>query len=138
MAMQRGSVPIARILGLLVVLLATVAVHLALPGTRRFPVEPAWYVRGGDADRGRIAIRQYGCGACHVVQGIPTASGRVGPRLTGLTEQVYLAGVLPNTPSNLMTWIREPQRVDPQTAMPNLQVTEADARDIAAYLYSTR
>jgi cytochrome c2 len=49
---------------------------------------------------------------------------------------MYVAGMLPNTPDNLMHWIREPKAVNPKTAMPQLGVTERDAADIAAYIYS--
>jgi cytochrome c1 len=31
-------------------------------------------------------------------------------------------------------WLRHTHTVDPRTAMPEMGVTEADARDIAAYL----
>jgi cytochrome c len=37
-----------------------------------------------------------------------------------------------------MLWIRDPQKVDSGTSMPNLNVSEADARDISAYLYTLR
>ena len=46
--------------------------------------------------------------------------------------------MLPNTPQNLIRWIQNPPAVDPLTAMPNVGVTQADARDIAAYLYTLR
>jgi cytochrome c1 len=46
--------------------------------------------------------------------------------------------VLYNTPDNLMLWIRNPPGVDPLTAMPDTGVTEGDARDIAAFLYTLR
>jgi cytochrome c1 len=49
-----------------------------------------------------------------------------------------LGGVLPNTPENMARWIRAPQEVAPLTAMPNLGVTQRDARDIAAYLATLR
>jgi cytochrome c1 len=45
-----------------------------------------------------------------------------------------LAGRLPNGPENLERWLRGPQAVKPGSAMPDLGVTERDARDIAAYL----
>jgi cytochrome c1 len=45
-----------------------------------------------------------------------------------------IAGQIANTPEMMTRWIRNPQHVDPLTAMPNLGVTERDARDIAAYL----
>lgn len=134
--MRKAEVSIVVVLTPSVVLLATLGIYFALGETRRLPVAPAWYVPGGDPVRGRLAIDQYGCGACHVIPGIATASGRVGPQLVGLQEQVYLAGVLPNQPENLVTWIRQPEQVTPHTAMPNLEVTEADARAIAAYLYN--
>jgi cytochrome c1 len=42
---------------------------------------------------------------------------------------------LPNTPDNLVRWLRDPQAVSPQTIMPDLGLGEPQARDIAAYLY---
>jgi cytochrome c1 len=47
-----------------------------------------------------------------------------------------LAGRLNNTPANLQAWIRDPQRISPGTAMPDLNVGEGDARDISAFLYT--
>jgi cytochrome c1 len=38
----------------------------------------------------------------------------------------------------MMTWIREPQRVLPGNAMPNTGLTEEQARNITAYLYTLR
>jgi hypothetical protein len=62
------------------------------------------------------------------------ANGKVGPRLGRLREQGDVAGVLPNSPQNLTYWIMHPREADPKTAMPELGVTEEDARDLAAYL----
>jgi len=39
---------------------------------------------GGDVDRGELVIGAYGCGSCHVIPGIPAASGKVGPPLKGM------------------------------------------------------
>ena len=93
---------------------------------------------GGDPSRGRALIRAYGCGACHTVPGVRGATGLVGPPLTAIADRVYLAGQVPNTPDNMKRWIREPQKIETGTAMPDLHVTEEDARDIAAYLYTLR
>jgi cytochrome c1 len=38
----------------------------------------------------------------------------------------------------MIRWIQNPQAVDQKTAMPNLGVTDAEARDVAAYLYTLR
>jgi cytochrome c len=92
-------------------------------------------VPGGSADRGRELISSYGCGACHVIGGIQTARGHVGPPLTNFRAKGSIAGVLPNTPPNVERWIQHPQQVHPGTIMPNLGVTPRNATDIAAYLY---
>lgn len=91
-----------------------------------------------EAEQGRLLLQQFGCGGCHKIPGVAAADGTVGPPLTGIRERVYLAGVLPNTPDNMVRWIRAPQEVDPQTAMPDLQVTEPHARAMMAYLYRLR
>jgi cytochrome c len=91
---------------------------------------------GGDANRGREHMIAYGCPACHNVPGIRSPGGLVGPELGGLVRRSYVAGKIPNTPENLVRWIREPHSVAPGTAMPNLGLSEEEARDVAAYLYS--
>jgi cytochrome c len=107
-------------------------------GSRREAQHTAQVTTGGDARRGAAAIGKYGCGSCHVIPGISGAVGKVGPPLTGIGDRVYLAGELQNTPDNMMRWIRNPQGINPKTLMPNVGVTENDARDIAGYLYTLR
>ena len=100
--------------------------------------DTARQLTGGEPSRGREAIQRYGCGACHTVPGVDSARGLVGPPLTGIANRTYLAGQLPNNPDNMKRWIREPQSIESGSAMPDLNVTERDARDIAAYLYTLR
>jgi cytochrome c1 len=88
----------------------------------------------GDAEAGRLLLRQFGCGACHRIPGVAAAKGTVGPPLDDIGARAYLAGRLPNTPANMQRWIRDPRSVDPQTAMPNVGLTDEHARDIVAYL----
>lgn len=95
-------------------------------------------VAGGDPDLGREAVSRYGCGSCHVIPGIDGAIGLVGPPLSGIANRVYIAGVLTNTPENLMRWIQDPPAIDPLTAMPNTGVTAEDARHLASFLYTLR
>lgn len=90
----------------------------------------------GDVERGRQLIADYGCHACHSVPGVPGAAALVGPPLDDWAGRHYIAGTLANTPENLRYWIQFPQDVEPGTAMPNLNVTELDAQDITAYLYT--
>lgn len=93
-------------------------------------------VTGGDPARGEAMFIQYGCGSCHGLKHVRKASGAVGPPLDGIAIRAMLAGRLDNTPANLETWIREPQKVSPGTAMPDLNVGARDARDISAFLYT--
>jgi cytochrome c len=92
----------------------------------------------GDAERGRVALDGFGCGACHVIPGVHGARGMVGPPLTMFARRAYIAGQLANQPDNLIRWLQNPQAVEPGTAMPNLGVVPAVARDMAAYLYTLR
>jgi cytochrome c2 len=104
--------------------------------TGRARHEEAAALTGGDPDKGMAAIGRYGCGSCHDIPGIRAAHGTVGPPLGGIAARTYLAGQLSNTPEHMMRWIRHPQHVEPGTAMPEMGVTEGDARDIAAFLHT--
>jgi cytochrome c len=90
------------------------------------------------AAQGKATIRQVGCGSCHEIPGVPGAVGLVGPSLEGIASRLFVAGELPNTPENLLRWVREPRHVNPNTAMPDLGLSEADARAVCAYLYTLR
>jgi cytochrome c len=92
----------------------------------------------GDPRRGLQLIQSYGCGSCHTIPDVPRARGQVGPPLEGIANRAYLGGVAPNTPANMVVWIRAPQSVEPRTAMPDLGVSESDARDMTAYLYTLK
>lgn len=91
---------------------------------------------GGDPRRGEALFIQYGCGSCHSLTDVRTATGMVGPPLDGIALRMIIAGHLANNPSNMERWIRDPQHVSPGTAMPDLDVGETDARDITAFLYT--
>jgi cytochrome c oxidase assembly factor CtaG len=93
---------------------------------------------GGSPVRGKEAIRSYGCMSCHSIPGVKGATTMVGPPLAGIADRGYIAGVLSNTPQHMIEWLMNPPRIDSKTAMPNMNVTERDARDIAAYLYTLR
>ena len=105
-------------------------------GCRRDVGHVEKFVPGGDPEAGRTAILEYGCGSCHWIDGIPEADAYVGPPLMEFEQRHYIAGKLPNRAENLIAWIQFPQTIEPGSAMPNLGVTETEARNIAAYLYS--
>ncbi len=93
---------------------------------------------GADPERGVQAIQRYGCGSCHTIPGVAGANATVGPPLTRWAERRYIAGAMTNEPENLVRWIRNPQAIEPGTAMPNMGITETEAQDIARYLYTLR
>ena len=89
----------------------------------------------GNASRGRDVIQSAGCGTCHVIDGVPGATGQVGPALTGIASRAILAGQLANTPDNMLRWIVNPQAIEPRVAMPAYgNIGDQSARDIVAYL----
>lgn len=111
---------------------------------RRAPPEPAC---GGpapaeaaagsgpiDLERGRVALHQHACSACHVIPGVTGGQVHVGPPLDGIATRRLIAGTLPNTPQNMARWIMHTQQVKPGTAMPQLGVGAREAREMAAYL----
>ncbi len=118
-------------------LLTLCAVVLGLGACGEASAPPAFlHVPGGEPERGRSLIHAYGCGTCHVIEGIRGARGTVGPPLVDYAERRLLAGVLPNAPRYLVPWLMDPPSLDPQTGMPALGLTEPEARHIAAYLYT--
>jgi cytochrome c2 len=111
--------------------LAAVLVPLLLAGCGE---EAAGSTDVPDPDRGVALIDKYGCGQCHVIPGISRANGMVGPPLTSIASRIYLAGVLRNSPDNMVEWIKHPQSIVPGNAMPDMGIPHDEARDIAAYL----
>jgi cytochrome c1 len=103
----------------------------------RIEQNPALYAVG-DPAAGAAIIRQAGCGGCHTIPGVRGAKGTVGPPLDSFSRRTYIAGRVPNSPENLTTWILDPPSIDPQTAMPNLELDEAQARAVVAYLYTLK
>jgi cytochrome c len=132
-----GALAGLAVIAIAAVIIAVVLVRAQNPGGAS--VEAArGMTGGGDPERGRAGLRKYGCSSCHTIPGVLGADGLVGPPLTSMGARTYLAGALPNTPENLVRWIRHPQEIRPPNAMPDLHVTEEDGRDIAAYLYTLR
>lgn len=117
------------------VLLAAATAPLVAAGCSA-GADEATPVPGGSPERGAHAIAAAGCGSCHQIPGIAGASGMVGPPLDHIALRGMIAGELPNTPENMMLWVLSPQAVEPKTAMPNVHLDPATARDVVAYLYT--
>jgi cytochrome c1 len=119
-------------------IVTALALLLCTAGCSRADVSEAQILTGGDVRRGAEAIGRYGCGGCHEIPGIRRAGGTVGPPLTRVARRAYLGGQVPNSPAGMVQWIQHPQTIEPGSAMPDLRVTDQDARDIAAYLYTLK
>lgn len=91
---------------------------------------------GADAAKGLKVIERVGCGACHVIPGVDWPQGRVGGPLDGFGTRPLIAGSLPNQPDVLVRWIVDAPSLAPATAMPPQPLTQDQARDVAAYLYT--
>ena len=133
---------------------ATVAFLKQLPALSRVeyvglaPLPPQTYCRSDDVatarrteaydedKRGEIVLRQYACHACHQIEGVVGPDTNVGPALVDWRTRRYIAGTLPNTPENLARWIVDPPGVSPGTLMPDLDVSEAHAREMADFLFA--
>lgn len=95
---------------------------------------PAARPRGADAVAGGKVIASVGCGSCHAIRGT-TLRGTFGPDLTHFGSRGGIAAyTLRNTPDNLLRWIRDPQAVKPDCAMPNVPLPLQQQKEIAAYL----
>lgn len=91
---------------------------------------------GGNPDNAPAILVKYGCANCHNIPGMNAPTGNVGPDLAGVGRRAYIAGVVENTPGNLIQWIVDPQSIDPKSAMPATGISHDEARDVAAYLYA--
>jgi cytochrome c oxidase subunit II len=86
------------------------------------------------------------CVACHTISGVPAALGILGPNLTNLPARTTIgAGILENTPENVVQWIRHTQTIKPGAKMgvagPDgsfhpIEMTDQEAGQLAAFLHS--
>ncbi|HEV7346214.1 MAG TPA: c-type cytochrome [Devosia sp.] len=118
------------------VLLAAMVLAVAACQQEGVPAEHR--IVDGDPERGRAAIVAIGCGACHHVPGVRGAHGVVGPSLDAFGHRKLIGGVMPNEPTILVQWVQDAPSLIPETGMPDLPLSQAQARDIAAYLYTLR
>lgn len=95
-------------------------------------------IPGANVERGKQLVTSHNCVACHTISDIRDANATVGPPLTGFANRALIAGQLANEPANLVRWIMNPSAVEPHTVMPDMGLTQNEARDVAAYLYTLK
>ena len=91
-----------------------------------------------DLKHGQRLLAQYQCGSCHAIPDVPASRGIQGPSLEAFGKRSYIAGRIPNTPEALARWIVAPAALVPDTSMPSMGVSPAEARAMAAYLGTLR
>ncbi len=82
----------------------------------------------GSAKRGKELVEKVGCLGCHSV-GDMKASDH-GPNLSFTASKLSRKW--------LVSWLKDPKRMYPQTKMPNLRLTDQEAADIAQYLLTLK
>ncbi len=97
----------------------------------------AW-ATGGSPKTGQATVQRLGCGACHQMGTVAGTNGQVGPALDDLSSRAEFAGKVAGEPQPLIAWIQHPQSISPGVGMPDIPMSDQDARDIAAYLYTLR
>lgn len=100
------------------------------------PSKPTRTLAGTDPARGLQLIHETGCASCHVIPGVRWPQGRTGNALAGIGARPLIAGRLPNQPDVMVAFVRDAPSLLPDTAMPSMPLTDAQARDVAAYLYT--
>jgi cytochrome c oxidase subunit 2 len=74
------------------------------------------------------------CAGCHAIRGTD-AEGVQGPDLTHLdSRHLIAAGTLTNAPAHQLDWIEHAQQIKPDSLMPDIALTIADAAALSAYL----
>ena len=119
--------------------LATSPTPTPRPPTAQGPLVRLTPVPGvpGDPQAGRRLFVSTGCGGCHTLSGVDGANGVAGPILNNVVLRPTLAGeTIPMSPETLTRWLLDPAALKPGTPMPSVGLTEPEARDVAAYLYS--
>ena len=93
---------------------------------------------GGNPEVGRHQLAMHSCISCHAIPGVPKGDGTSAPSLAHWSKHETFIEAYPNTPANLIKWLQNPSHMKPGTRMPNLNVSEKDARDMTAYLFSIK
>lgn len=96
----------------------------------------------GNAEHGRKLLDEKGCGTCHRMSGVPPLRASALPvRLDDarLAKAIRLAPDLALSRERLLPgyferWLARPSAVDPAALMPDIPLSKAEARDIAAYV----
>ena len=88
----------------------------------------------GDAKSGEQIVKTVGCQGCHVVG--EGSRSEVGPRRTFGQPLENIGNK--TTYEWVFNWVKDPKHFNPDTYMPNLRLTDAQAADVATYLMTLK
>ena len=89
--------------------------------------------------QGRQLVVQYGCTVCHAIPTVEGNHGALGPSLAGVASRPAISyGVVKNTPENLAQYVQNPASLNPQSSMPPIGLSDADADAVAAFLLTLK
>ena len=98
---------------------------------------PAPGLAAGSPSNGQRLLADKGCIGCHTLAGVPAASGLAGPNLTSVALRPTLAGdTIPDSPETMVSWLMDPAAVKPDARMPSVGLTQEEAQDLTAFLFS--
>ena len=87
----------------------------------------------GTASAGEQIVKSVGCFGCHVVEG---KREEVGPHRTFGQPLENIGNK--TTYEWVYNWVRDPKHYNPETYMPDLRLTDAQAADVATYLMTLK
>lgn len=77
-------------------------------------------------EMGKMVINMKGCSGCHRIGKLSLQRVTIGPDLTYAGDRLKEGWIY--------SWIKDPQKYRPETLMPNLGLSDMQARSVAAYL----
>jgi len=87
----------------------------------------------GDAAAGKDIFAKSACVGCHTIRGV--SAGVLGPDLTHFgSRKLFGAGMWDTNVEKVAAWVKDPPRLKPGSKMPNLHLSDADSKAVAAYL----
>ncbi len=81
-----------------------------------------------ELEKGRLTFIKYGCYGCHDARGIDNPP-TFGPTFEGIRNKI-------SQERWMMSWLRDPQKMRPETIMPAFKINEDEIRDITAFVLS--
>ena len=87
----------------------------------------------GDAVAGKDIFAKSACVGCHTIKGV--SAGVLGPDLSHFgSRKLFGAGLWETNVDNVAAWVKDPPKLKPGSKMPNLHLSDGDAKAVAAYL----